>query len=211
MSLDKSFEKPGPKGAASELQTITEFWNVLFSSKILKIIVKHTNNRIEATCLDMIAKDQELQTYHHHTDESELKALIGLLYYSGLWKTSSIYYEQLWSKENGITFYRCVMGKARFMFLCSCLRFDDKSKRNPSDRFSPIREIWDIFIRNCKDNYEPSKFCTVDEQLLGFRGRCIFRMYIKSKPDKYGLKIITLNDAQTYYLVNINFYTSLPL
>ena len=41
---------------------------------------------------------------------------------------------------------------------------------------------------------------TVDEQLLSFRGWCIFRMYMKAKPDKYGLKIITLNDVTTSYL-----------
>ena len=42
----------------------------------------------------------------------------------------------------------------------------------------------------------------MDEQLLGFRGRCKFRMYIKSKPDKYGLKIISLNDANTSYMIH---------
>ena len=56
-------------------------------------------------------------------------------------------------------------------------------------------------MRNCSRYYKPSSQCTVDEQLLSFRGRCIFRMYMKAKPDKYGLKIVTLNDAQTFYLV----------
>lgn len=37
---------------------------------------------------------------------------------------------------------------------------------------------------------------------LGFRGKCPFRVYIGSKPDKYGLKIITMCDARTYYMVD---------
>lgn len=59
-----------------------------------------------------------------------------------------------------------------------------------------------MFIANCTKNYSPSSTCTVDEQLLSFRGHCIFRMYIKSKPDTYGLKILTLNDATTAYLIS---------
>ena len=106
----------------------------------------------------------------------------------------------------GTTLYRCVFTRNRFSFLASCLRFDDKNLRDENDRFSPIRKLWDIFMANCQRYYIPSNKCTVDEQLLSFRGRCIFRMYMKDKPDKYGLKIVTLNDAETSYLVNTFSY-----
>lgn len=153
----------------------------------------------------MMAEDQDTQTYHHHTDVNEIKAYIGLLYYSGMWKQSSVHYERLWDRSNGTTTYRCTMSKARFMFLSSSLRFDDKTTRSATDKFGPIRAVWDIFIRNCQRYYKPHNNCTVDEQLLGFRGRCSFRMYIKSKPDKYGLKIVSLNDACTSYMVQYFF------
>lgn len=39
----------------------------------------------------------------------------------------------------------------------------------------------------------------MDETLLSFRGKCPFKMYIPSKSDKYGLKIISLCDARTFY------------
>lgn len=48
---------------------------------------------------------------------------------------------------------------------------------------------------------------TVDEMLIGFRGRCVFRMYIKSKPRKYGLKIMCLCDAKRHYLLNAFIYS----
>lgn len=70
---------------------------------------------------------------------------------------------------------------------------------NMKDRLSPIKKMWKIFIKNCTRYYEAIECCT--EQLFGFRGRCIFKMFIKSKPDKYGLKLVTLNDARTFYLV----------
>lgn len=83
----------------------------------------------------------------------------------------------------------------------SSFQFPIVLTRNASDRFAPIRELWEKFIANCQKYYTPHYKCTVDEQLLGFRGKCIFRMYIKSKPNKYGIKIISLNDAVTSYMV----------
>ena len=46
--------------------------------------------------------------------------------------------------------------------------------------------------------YEPSTYATFDEQLLSFRGRCAFKIYMPKKPDKYGLKIVSINDAETH-------------
>ncbi|XP_050687847.1 piggyBac transposable element-derived protein 4-like [Eriocheir sinensis] len=97
------------------------------------------------------------------------------------------------------------MSERRFCFLLRCLRFDDKTTRQErvkTDRFAPIRILWDSFIEKCKRNYIPDENITVDEQLLGFRGRCAFRMYIANNPAKYGLKIIMANDSKTSYLLN---------
>ncbi|XP_033218328.1 uncharacterized protein LOC117173794 [Belonocnema kinseyi] len=126
-----------------------------------------------------------MQTFHYETDLVEMNAFIGLLYYSGMWKACHVSIKELWAKENGNTFYRCTMPKNRFEFLASTLRFDVKENRSKNDRFSAIRELWEMLIKNCEHYYEPSNTMTVDEQLLSFRGRCLFRIYIKSKPDRY--------------------------
>lgn len=168
---------------------------------MINIIVENTNLKIEEQCLALVAQDQE-ESYHHHTDEVEMRAFFGVLYYAGLWKSADVNDNRLWDKSNGITFYRCVFSRQRFGFLSTCLRFDNKNSRDEHDRFAPIHKLWDIFIDNCKNNYTPSSECTVDEQLLSFRGRCKFRVYMKDKPDKYGLEIISLNDAETSYMVH---------
>jgi len=59
------------------------------------------------------------------------------------------------------------------------VRFDQKNTRDDEDRFAFVRKIWDIFIENCERYYISSNKCTVDKQLLSFRGRC--RMYMKTK------------------------------
>ena len=49
----------------------------------------------------------------------------------------------------------------------------------------------------------------VDEKLEGFRGRCSFRQYIPSKPNKCGIKIYALVDSQVFYLHNLEIYAGL--
>ena len=61
-------------------------------------------------------------------------------------------------------------------------------------------KFWRV-IENWR-HYKVYNCCTVYEQSLSFRGRCKFRIYIKSKPNKYELKIVTFNDARTAYSIN---------
>lgn len=99
----------------------------------------------------------------------------------------------------------CVaMSQGRFEFLLNCLRFNDPDtwqERQKADKFAPVREIWDIFIEICGKMYISSENLTVDEQLLAFRGRCPFCMFIPNKAAKYGIKIVLANDSKSKYLV----------
>ena len=103
------------------------------------------------------------------------------------------------------------MPEHRFYFLSTCLHFDDKNTRDKTDKFGPIRKIWDTFIANCTNCYSAHRDCTVDKQLLSFRGRCSFRVYMKSKPDKYGLKFLSLNDSNTYMVSNNYYHSSISV
>lgn len=110
----------------------------------------------------------------------------------------------MWSPNTGPAMYRVAMSQGRFEFLLNCLRFDDlntRQQRQQDDKLAPIREIWDIFIRNCGKMYMPHVNLTVDEQLLAFRGRCPFRMCIPNKPAKYGIKLLLVNDNKSKYLL----------
>lgn len=192
---------PGPKGAARIAKTEYEAWRLFFDDSILQTIVSHTNEEIIRNQTNLAVA----QRYTHQTDETELQGLFGLLYISGSLKSNHLNLEELWSKKYGPPIFRATMNKNRFIFLIKNLRFDDKTTRNQrkeSDKFCAIRDIWERYTENCRNNYTPSEYVTVDEQLLGFRGRCPFRMYIPNKPDKYGIKIVMLCDAKTFYMVS---------
>ena len=64
-----------------------------------------------------------------------------------------------------------------------------------------------MFSAKCRGNYYPSAFITVDEQLVSFRGRCPFKMFIPSKPGKYGMKVWAVCDPLSAYCINLQPYT----
>jgi len=63
------------------------------------------------------------------------------------------------------------------------------------------------FATKCRSSYKSGAFVTVDEQLVTFRGRCPFKMFIPNKPGKYGIKIWVLADSHNSYCCNLQVYT----
>ncbi|KAG0714772.1 PiggyBac transposable element-derived protein 3 [Chionoecetes opilio] len=96
------------------------------------------------------------------------------------------------------------MSECRFNFLLTCLRFDNmrtRAVRRDTDKLAPIRSVLDMFIGSCEKHLIPHEYITVDEQMLAYRGKCSFRMFIPNKPAKYGLKLVLANDVTTNYLL----------
>ncbi|RWR98594.1 piggyBac transposable element-derived protein 4-like protein, partial [Dinothrombium tinctorium] len=85
--------------------------------------------------------------------------------------------------------------------------FETRADRRKVDKLAPIREIFNKFSENCTNSYYPGKYLTVDEQLVGFKGRCPFRQYIANKPDKVGIKLWMIVCVDSKYVWKIQPYT----
>ena len=141
------------------------------------------------------------------SDETELLAWIGSVLRAGLDYDNFRPVDELFSIKTGPPLYRASMSRNRFKELVRCIRFDDMSTRaNRKDgeqgRIAPIHELWEKFIEACKKNYSAGPYVTIDESLLAFRGRCLFKVYMPSKPGKYGIKVWSMVDASNAYLLN---------
>lgn len=192
---------PGPTGIAREISKPKELFHLFFEEGMIDDILQHTNAEIGLKNNKYkISKFTTTQT-----SASEIKALVGLLIQSAGLKSNHLPTRILFdTMRSGITYKAC-MSAERFDFLLRCLRFDDRNTRQDrrvSDKLAPIRDIWEKFIGNCTKWYKPGSYITIDEQLVGFRGRCPFRMYIPNKPNKYGLKLVMLADSSTKYMCN---------
>lgn len=194
--------RPGPTQNAKNVFTPMDCFQTFFTDDLLEKIVIHTNEEI---ALKRVKYSKSNDGSLKNIDKDELHALLGLLILSAVLKDNHLPSRDMFDTTLSGDRYRATMSERRFSFLLSCLRFDDKTtreNRKRTDKLAAISEIWDVLIENCKMNYKASSYLTIDEQLVGFRGKCPFRMYIPSKPNRYGIKIIMMCDNSTKYMLN---------
>lgn len=196
---------PGARGEAINLKEPGELWRLFFSEGTISLIVKYTNEQInrmkhnftrERDCAD--------------TDNIEIEAFLGLLLFAGVRRNARLNAKDFFRTDGSSPeIFRLTMGLSRFFLLMRCLRFDSKDTREERiklDKLAPIRELFDIVVGTFKKYYSVSQYVTIDEKLEAFRGRCNFRQYIPSKPNKYGIKIYALTDAKMFYTHTMEVY-----
>jgi len=190
----------GPRNCQPPDTELDSFF-LYFSVEMLDVVLKYTNLH------GKLLADAEKKQFTAVTKD-EMLAFIGLLLYAGLTRAYREPIESLFYGPNSRAIYRATMTDKRFKEILRFLRFDDKSTRADrvvGDKAAAVSELFDMFVENCKKYYMPSE-ATIDEQLVGFRGHCPFRVYMASKPDKYGLKVWILADAQTFVCCNAQLY-----
>ena len=62
-------------------------------------------------------------------------------------------------------------------------------------------------VKNFQANYTPSENLSIDESMIGFKGRLAFLQYMPKKPQKWGMKAWVLADAANGYVWNWKLYT----
>ena len=90
------------------------------------------------------------------------------------------------------------MSRSRFKELLRCIRFDVRAERNRNDKLAPVRRIFEMMATKFRSSYRAEVNITVDEQLMTYRGRCPFEMFLKEKPGKFGHSLI-----QSHFIASI--------
>ena len=201
---DKPFEENRPRARniihfpqnrtpnTSNVSTPEDAFLLYIDNKLVNMMIKYTNAEGKKK------RGNEWKMM----DEIELKAFIGCLIHAGALHQNKHSLDTLFNPADGNPLIRAAFSHNRFQDLLTFLRFDDKntrSERKERDQFCPIRDFWDQWHKNLGKYFVPGENVTVDEQLVPFRGRCIFLQYMPSKPDKYGMKIFWVCDSETAY------------
>ncbi|CAF4128115.1 unnamed protein product [Rotaria sordida] len=159
-----------------------------FTNEILDDIVLHINHYAERHFDQMQRSHQGSNTMKLNSlqwkplDRIELESFIGLLIQSSINKNNHELLSELWDIS------QATMSLERYRYLLQFIRFDDRQHRDKSDRLSPVRFIFESFVKQLPRHFLPSENLIVDEQLVSFRGRCCFVQYMSKKSAKYGLK-----------------------
>lgn len=197
---------PGPKTiAAQNANDPFTAWKLFLSEDILRDIWHHT-----------LRKREVYRSAHpnHRTDDIEITiedifAYIGIRYKIGVDRNRKWTIAALWNKEYGDDLCKAAMSRDKFAFIHRMLRFDDittRVARRENDRFCAVRDIHNIFSSNCSLHWTPEHHATVDEHIVGFRGGCPIKVYDKTKPDKYGIKLHLICDSKELYVLSIDPY-----
>lgn len=188
-------------------QNEVNVWDTFFTEDMLNIILEWTNKKLH----DLRTRFNKNITELNDIDIVELRALIGFLLFTAIFKSNRENVDALFATDGtGREIFRLIMSKKRFLTLLAVLRFDNpetRRERRADDKAAAIAELFDLFIQNCQYNYSVGSNACIDEMLVSFRGRCAFKMFMPKKPDKYGIKLMCVTDAQTNYLFNAYVYS----
>jgi hypothetical protein len=96
-----------------------------------------------------------------------------------------------------------MMKRRRYLHILRYLHFTDNRNKpdrtdETFDRLWKIRDPFEILNRTFSKFYSPSKNLAVDEAIVSFKGRVIFKQYIPKKRKRFGIKIFKLCDSTRY-------------
>lgn len=137
--------------------------------------------------IDTIKNKYKRERDAKSTTLTEMRAFVGLLIVIGANRSGRQNLKDFWDNSIGTGFelVYLTMSLNRFRFLIRSVRFDDirdRPQRQEIDKLAAIRSFIEA-IRYRLEYYTPSENLTLDEQLVAFRGRCRFIMYLPNKPE----------------------------
>ncbi|CAH2000544.1 unnamed protein product [Acanthoscelides obtectus] len=194
----------GVKVNIDETSTPLEVFEFLFTPQILEYIVQCSNDYGE-----LLSKTNRPKTRHSRSANyraitiDEMKAFLGLCLLQGQVSTTNV--RRFFSYKDILYYHPIfpfVMSARRFehilrVLCCSAPKSKGKAK---------IQMLLDMLIDQYQKAYGPTRELSLDESLLHFRGRLGFRVYIKNKKDRYGIKFYELTTSDGYVL-NMEMYS----
>ena len=77
------------------------------------------------------------------------------------------------------------------------------------DPLFKLRPFLDPLLKSFQKTYHPGREVSIDESMIGFKGRLSFIQYMPKKPTKWGMKAFVLADSKTGYTYNWRLYTGI--
>jgi hypothetical protein len=199
---------PGPTNSLGADATPLDFFHLFLPSDFFVYWAEQTNLFARQVEQDSGNKDK----YWTPTSADELKAFLGLHVIMAIDHKPNI--GAYWSdnKHLGNPGIKACMTKNRFEKLLQYMHIADNSKQpardSPQyDALFKVRPIMEQVKLNSRENFNPNPELSIDEMMIGFKGRLFFRQYMPAKPTKWGIKTWAIADPGTGYTLDFNVYT----
>ena len=153
---------------------------------------------METNCYYHDCLDSTDEQYHPQRDVTEAEMFVFLALTLQMGHTIQGRIEDYWTKSDQLCcpFYRQTMAHSRFYHI---LHFMDNNRTVDSrDRLWKIRDVFEILRTNFAKFYNPSEHLVVDEVIVKFKGRVIFKQYIPKKRRRFSITMYRLCDSSGY-------------
>ena len=213
--------RPGQKVQENLPNDPLSFVKLFLTDELIDQIVSQTNAYAEqriveaennATANNTTLGDHSKFKLWKPTTRDEIHKLLGLLLLQGMihkptlrdyWTTDAVFSTPIFS---------AIMGRCRFEHLLSFLHFNDNtqapSRTDPNrDRLHKIRPLLDHLEQKFQEVYTPEAAICIDESLILWKGRLLFRQYIPNKRKRFGVKLYALCESSTGYMYKFRVYT----
>ena len=180
----------------------------LFPEEVFELVATETNRYAKV----MINKNQPLKPHsrlHKWKDvtPAKIKAFIAVELVMGIVKKPTL--QSYWDDVFFLTEtpgYAQVMSKDEYLLIRSALHFADNDAADTTDKLYKLRPLMDKVQHLYTEIYCPHKELSVDETIIKFKGALQFLQYLPDKPTKWGIKLWSLCDARTGYLLKFMVY-----
>ena len=201
------FSEPvGPTQILPASATAIKFFMQIFDDSLFQHIVDQTNLYVS----QMPSRSARYGWYD--TTVTEMKAFVGVLLLMGIHQLPSI--ADYWSthKYLGVPTISAVFPANRFNHLLASIHFSDNSNAKPRghpeyDKLYKIRPVMESILQKCLSLYNPHRENSIDEAMVGFKGRSSLKQYMPNKPTKRGYKIWCRCDSRNGYTCCFQVYT----
>ncbi|PAA77926.1 hypothetical protein BOX15_Mlig022128g1 [Macrostomum lignano] len=101
-----------------------------------------------------------------------------------------------------------MLPRSRFQQIMTWLRCDECLDFDADDPLCKIRPFLDIIRTVCKNSCLPGQSIAVDEALVLYRGRLLFKQYMPYKRAKFGIKLYCFAESSTGYNWNCRIHST---
>ena len=186
--------------SASSLRPI-DVYSKLVTDDVYDLVVEQTNLNAQQVLSNRRISRKSRYKHWKSTDKAEMKKFFAIVMYMGVVKYPSI--SLYWSRDSFYknSFVPSIMSRNRFQLLLRFMHFadnEDGDENENKDRLLKIRRMLEILEKNFTATKTPGDTIAIDESMIPWRGRLLFRQYNPGKAHRYGVKIYKLCDLQGY-------------
>ena len=160
----------------------------------------------------LVVKNSDRVTRWRDVTGGDIKILFAYNIVQGIVRKPSI--ALYWTRHQILAtpYFQNYMSRNTFQLLMSYLHLNNdianpklgEPEHDPLAKVRPIVTALQVQFRN---SYTPLKNLGLDEAGCKFHGRCIFRCFNPSKPDKYHIKLYSIAESDSGYTCGFEVYT----